>query len=298
MARPSKATVEYFPLVCKFSDSIEALENIYGNDGFVVWVKLLQKLGRSENHYIDLRTNAAWKLFYSIFKIDEFQVKNILDTLADLECIDKKLWEHKIIYSQNFVDGVTDAYRNRKYTPLSYDEILGLIGINDVRNSQEKGVSDVRNPISYVRNPQSKLKETKENKSKEYSLSSNEEKITEDEREILKNYVVKTCKALNPEAYIATLIKSGDYKRILENQKQKGKITATQGNKIKEDYPRVKDMHTAVAFVGKYGDYTDENHPPLVKEVMQRFKIRSYTHAVELQQEERKCQQNKNYNST
>lgn len=192
MARPSKATVEYFPLVCQFGDSIQAIENIYGNDGFVVWVKLLQKLGRSDNHYIDVRTNTAWKLFYSIFKIEEHVVLNILDTLAELNCIDSNLWEHKIIYSENFVKGVSDAYRNRKSELLPYESILGLVGVSDVRNPQGGIVSDVKNPVSDVRNPQSKLKETKEKEIKEDILLLNERTAngagnhTKEEEEIFK----------------------------------------------------------------------------------------------------------------
>lgn len=166
MARPSKATVEYFPLVCQFGDSIQAVENLYGNDGFVVWVKLLQKLGRSDNHYIDVRTNTAWKLFYSIFKIEEHVVLNILDTLAELECIDPELWEHKIIYSQNFVDGISDAYRKRKMEPITYKAIFELARVSGGRNPQYDVVSSGRNPVSGAGNPQSKLKETKVKESK------------------------------------------------------------------------------------------------------------------------------------
>lgn len=301
MARPSKATVEYFPLVCQFGYSIQAVENLYGNDGFVVWVKLLQKLGRSENHYIDLRTNPAWKLFYSIFKVEEHVVLNILDTLAELGSIDKKLWEHKIIYSQNFVNGIADAYRNRKSVLLSYEDILRLVGVSDVRNPQEREVSDINNPVSDVRNPQSKLKETKEKEIKEYSLSLNSEDVTiisESEREILKNYILKNCKAHNVDAYLTQLLKSGDYRRILVEEMQKKKVSAAKQSTINEDIMKVKDKYTALAFIGKYGDFTDENHPALVKNIMTLYHISSYTEATQLMQEELKCRQRESYNST
>lgn len=168
MARPIKATVDYFPCDCQFTDSIKAVENLFGNNGFVVWIKTLQKLGRTDYHVIDVRQTTQWKLFYSLFRIDETEVINILDTLADLGCIDKTLWENKIIYSENFVKRVSDAYRNRKNELLTYEQILATFGISDVRNSQEQNISNVRNSVSYVENTQTKLNKTKVNKEKIY----------------------------------------------------------------------------------------------------------------------------------
>lgn len=288
MARPSKATVEYFPLDCQFGDTMRAIEDIYGNDGFIVWIKLLQKLGRSENHFIDVRTNMAWKLFYSIFRLEESKVINILDSFAELGCIDKTLWEHKIIYSQNFVNRVSDAYRNRKIILMSYEEILSLVGVSDVRNPQENVVSYVKNPVSDVRNPQTKLNKSKVKEIKENSLSLIEEEITREERESLKLYALKKCNAKNPDAYVASLIKSGDYKQILQDIEHKKDAPKAKELNIQADYEKVTDILTACAFIGKYGDYTDEKHPDLVRNVMKKFNITSFSDATKKQYEESK----------
>lgn len=288
MARPSKATVEYFPLDCQFGDTMRAIEDIYGNDGFIVWIKLLQKLGRSENHFIDVRTNMNWKLFYSIFKLEETKVINILDSFAELGCIDKTLWENKIIYSQNFVNRIADAYRKRKIVLMTYEDILEHFGISDGRNPQEQVVSDVKNPVSDVGNPQIKLKESKVKESKEYSLSLIEEKLTREEREILKLYSLKECNAKNPDAYVASLIRSGDYKRILQDIEQKKDDRKTSELNMQVDFKKVTTLLTACAFIGKYGDYTDEKHPDLVREIMKKFGITSFSDATQKQYEEMK----------
>ena len=69
MARKNKNIVDYFPLPCVFSDSITAIEDMFdNNDGFVVWVKLLQKLGRSENHFVDCRNTVQRKIFFQSLK--------------------------------------------------------------------------------------------------------------------------------------------------------------------------------------------------------------------------------------
>ena len=163
MSRPEKNTVEYIPLDCQFSDSITALENIYGNDGFVVWVKLLQKLGRTENYIIDVRNNIKWSLFYSLFRLNEEKVIDILNFLANLECINPFLWNKRIIYSENLVKRISGVYRKRKYELKNINTILEEMGVMDVGNL----IPDTENLISDVGNTQSKVKESKVKESKE-----------------------------------------------------------------------------------------------------------------------------------
>jgi len=134
MARPVKATVTYFPLDCEFSDSLKIIENLFGNDGFVLWVKLLQKLGRSEYHYIDLRNTAKWKLFYTEIRLNEDLCLQILNELSELDCINKSLWKEKIIYSENFIKRIEDAYKRRREKLLSINELCQLLGISVSNN--------------------------------------------------------------------------------------------------------------------------------------------------------------------
>ena len=163
MPRPTKATVDYFPLDCKFGDTITALENIYGNDVFVIWIKTLQKLGQSNHHYIDVRSKAQWTLFYSRFKIDESRVREIFNNLAELDCIDKDLWSAGVIYSTNFVERIKDVYKTRIVQLMTRDEILRKIITPESPEQKDVGVSSIKNPINDKRNPQTKLNYTKVN---------------------------------------------------------------------------------------------------------------------------------------
>lgn len=141
MARPSKCTVDYFPHYCDHGKTIFTIESIYGNDGYCFWFKLLEILGKSNQHYYDLNKKENVHYLCARTKMEEEKVFKILDLLADLEAIDSKLWKKRIIWSQNFVEGVKDAYRNR---------------IVDVPNKPGN------NTVSDVRKPQSKVKEIKE----------------------------------------------------------------------------------------------------------------------------------------
>lgn len=187
MARPKKAVVEYFPLVCKWGDSIRYIEDTYGIDGFVCWVKLLQKLGRTEYHYFDWKDIKQRKILCREMKLDERLVTQILDELSEFECIDEELWRQEIIFSEKFVESVKDAYKDRVLNPLFKKDIIKLLlEKNRFSNisSSGNGVSssgyslDNQNEVvSSSGNPQSKLKETIENEIKEKETSSNEPQI-------------------------------------------------------------------------------------------------------------------------
>jgi len=160
MARPTKAIVDYFPMDCAMSDSLKIIESKFGNDGFAFWVKLLQKLGRTENHFIDCRNISKWKLLSAEMLVDEDKCMQILKELSELGCIDSEMWNNKIIFSQKFINGLADVYKRRNVNLLQKNDICKLLSICSWVN-----VSD--NPQNVDSNPQSKLNNTKQDKSKE-----------------------------------------------------------------------------------------------------------------------------------
>jgi len=90
------------------------LEQRYGNDGYAFWFKLLEMLGQSEGHLLDLNEEANLEFLHAKTRQNEVFTLEILDLLARLGAIDKDLWQGKIVWSQNFVDGIADVYRNRR----------------------------------------------------------------------------------------------------------------------------------------------------------------------------------------
>jgi hypothetical protein len=150
MTRPRKQTVDYFPHSCNHGQTMFILEQRYGNDGYAFWFKLLELLGKAQGHYLDLEKIAALEFLASTTRVVPDICVEILNLLARLEAIDPELWESKIIWSDNFVNGITDAYRNRVLeTPMRPDNLRKKPPIS---------------PVSDGDNPQIKLKESKENK--------------------------------------------------------------------------------------------------------------------------------------
>lgn len=149
MARPQKRTVDYFPHHCSHGKTMFIIEQKFGNDGYAFWFKLLEMLGRNDGHVIDVRNEAEWEYLISVTRVDDQTCEDILNLLAKLQAIDPELWENRIIWCQNFVDGIKDAYRYR----TSETPIRPSI---PYKKPTSTGVSDIRNP-------ETKVKETKVN---------------------------------------------------------------------------------------------------------------------------------------
>ena len=114
--RKNKYTVDYFPHYCRGQESktMFILENKFGLIGYAVWYKTLELLGKTENHHIDLRDDTDLLFLVSKLKISEDKFIEIYDLLAKLDAIDLDLWNNKIIFSDNFVSNIEDAYVRRK----------------------------------------------------------------------------------------------------------------------------------------------------------------------------------------
>lgn len=156
MARPQKQTVDYFPHDAKASegDTLTILQSQFGNDGYAFWFKLLEKISSSENHVIDCRNPRKWQLLLAKTSASEEKGSAIMNLLCELEAIDAQLWrESRIIWCQNLVDNIADAYKNRN-RPVPERPIF----------TTDNSISSRKNPISSAGNPQTKLNETKLNK--------------------------------------------------------------------------------------------------------------------------------------
>ena len=151
MARPKKQTVDYFPHMCNHKKTIYILEQKYGNNGYAFWFKLLEMLGSAEGHYLDLSDDTAWEFLQAKTQLDDSLCTEILTLLAKLDAIDAELWSAKVVWSQNFVDGISDVYRNRRVEippkPSFY-----------IQKPDKEEVSTDEKPQSKVK--ESKVKET------------------------------------------------------------------------------------------------------------------------------------------
>lgn len=111
--RPEKNTVDYFQHDCLPKGTLKILESKWRNDGYAFWYKLLETLGMSDGHYLNLNEKAKIILLSSKMLLDNKTCTEILDTLSELDAIDPDLWEHKIIWCDNFVKRISHLYVKR-----------------------------------------------------------------------------------------------------------------------------------------------------------------------------------------
>ena len=122
MSRPYKTTVDYFPHYCSSGKTLFTLQNQYGNDGYAFWFKLLELLGATVGHYYDYNKPSSWRFLLAKTSVSEEVAISIIDTLIDLNAIDRELAANKVIWSQNFIDNLADVYKRRQIAlPLRPD---------------------------------------------------------------------------------------------------------------------------------------------------------------------------------
>jgi hypothetical protein len=143
LSRPIKKGVEYFPHVCTHGRTIYILEQRWGNDGYAFWFKLLELLGSTEGHVLDIRNATTREFLAAKTHLSAEQCYEILNLLADLEAIDQELWrEHNVIWCQNFVDHLEPVYRKRHTEtptkPSFRDENISIAEVSVAESTQRK----------------------------------------------------------------------------------------------------------------------------------------------------------------
>ncbi len=113
MARKPKNIVDYFPHGVNNGAKMQYIEDKYRNDGYATWYKLLEYLGKSNNHYVDLNKKVNVLFLVGYCKVNEKTLFEIINDLVDLEEFDRELWEKGILWNQSFVDSISGVYSKR-----------------------------------------------------------------------------------------------------------------------------------------------------------------------------------------
>jgi hypothetical protein len=153
MARPKKETVDYFPHFCNHGKTMMILESKWGNDGYAFWFKLLEVLGNTRLHAVDMNCQITAEFLYAKTRLDEETATSVLDILAKCGAIDADLWINKIIYSPSFVSNISDAYTHRKGflpTETLVKESFGLNKSTNESKVNETRVNEITTPPKEV----------------------------------------------------------------------------------------------------------------------------------------------------
>ncbi len=192
------------------------LESKWGNDGYAAWFKILERLGESDNHVLDVNDPAEFSYLAAYCRVTTETLTDILNECSALNAIDRDFWRKKLIYSQNFVNRVRDAYRKRT-NKLPSDEKLRsqYLGFpaeetpNPAEDTPQNEVSGVSNPQrEREREREREIKGKKESKKKKASTQNFEKFWEVYPKKQSKGDAEKAFNAINPDELLMEKILS------------------------------------------------------------------------------------------
>lgn len=242
MARPQRNTVEYFPHPVTHGKKMSYLEKKYKNDGYATWFKILEELGNTDYHYLDLSDDVQLMFLSDRCLVTETMLIDIINDLIRLKEFDKELWDSsKILFNEKFTESIKDAYKKRTNECISKNSLrilldsLGILKLPKGNRKPQKSKSEG------VKKPQSKVKETKVDKTKEKK----EEKIArkKDFSDTLKPFLEKYGNELLNNFYSYWTQDAQNSKTKMLFEVQKGwSISHRLSTWKKKDFDKPKDF--------------------------------------------------------
>ena len=169
MVRPKSNTVMYFAhdVDASTSKTLTVIQNTFGNAGYAFWYKLLEWLGgASEDHSYNARDIADLEFITNRCGSDIETGTKILQKLADVGAIDTVLWDHRIIWCQNFIDRLEELYKRRSRSlPIKPSYCNNNCHHKGVIVENEGGIV-TNTGVTVTETPQSKVNKSKGEKSK------------------------------------------------------------------------------------------------------------------------------------
>ncbi|MFK8059099.1 MAG: DUF4373 domain-containing protein [Polaribacter sp.] len=162
MARPQKNKVEYFPHPVTHGKKMSYMEKKYGNDGYAVWFKILEELGNTDFHYLNLSDEIQIMFLSDRCLVSEERLLDIISDLIKLKEFDLSLWnDNNILFSPKYVDSIKDAYAKRTNECINEKSILLLLESLGVRKPLKSKHKPNKCDSEGVIKPQTILEETK-----------------------------------------------------------------------------------------------------------------------------------------
>ena len=121
--------MDFFPFFVKDGRTLFILESKYGCKGTGFFTNVLRFLCLTPDHHycISAVRNSDAMYFFSKLHCDEEAGIDMLNIMAETGKINKNLWlQKKIIYCEDLVNSLVEAYRRRENKPLTIDQISAI----------------------------------------------------------------------------------------------------------------------------------------------------------------------------
>lgn len=168
MARPKRYNVDYFPHYISDGKKMFVIESKHGNDGYSCWFKILETLAKSDNHFVNCNDEMNMMYLAAKCRVSIDKLTEIIDDLCKLGEIDEILWnQSKVIWSDKFVESISDAYSKRSNNCITKMELITDFKRLGIPIPLFDDVSDPVNGLKGDVNPQSKVEYSKGKDNKE-----------------------------------------------------------------------------------------------------------------------------------
>lgn len=223
MARQQRNDVDYFPHPVNHGKKMFYIRQKFGNDGYVIWMMLLENLGKADNHYLYLNDEIQLMYLSSEMMVDSNKLLEVIEVLVKFDEFDSELWESKILFNQKFNESISDAYKKRSNDIITRNQLLDLLSAKGILNESKLPRKRSKLPSKGSENTQSKVKESKvKNSKEENNIPPLDEFI---QHALSKNSNLDTNSIqLKYEAWIENGWKDGNNKKIVN---WKSKLTNT-----------------------------------------------------------------------
>ncbi|QQS59661.1 DUF4373 domain-containing protein [Candidatus Peregrinibacteria bacterium] len=182
--------------------TLYTLEKRYGNDGYAFLFKVLEALGKSENHFIDCRNPADWEFLLAITNVSEVIAEEMMKLLTTLGTFDEELWSSRIIFSANFIENLKNVYERRKRKCMQKSDICEQLQLKCSPKPDSSEISGAENTQSKVK--RSEVKESKADifAQKDFAREDNQKMTQADFKEFWDSYPKKRSKQKAQEKFL------------------------------------------------------------------------------------------------
>lgn len=206
MARPERRDVDYFPFYVKDGKTLFILEGKYGCKGTGFFTNVMRFLCSTPDHHFQIRDMADQLYFFTKCHCDEESGLDMLSIMANTGKICADMWvSYRVIVSEDLLNSISEAYRNRKKSIITLDQIKVSYVDNKVSNvsySRKTGITEVDNP-------QSKVKKSKVNNKKPLTVWPDGFVLTDHLKELAKQYIPEHLIETEWEAFKAYSLSNG-----------------------------------------------------------------------------------------
>jgi hypothetical protein len=106
---------------------MELLKNNYGKDGFAVFFRLMERLVKTQDHFITLNDESELIYLESICRVSIEQLHNIVKECVRIKFFDSIIFEkYNLLWNEEFYESIKGTYKQRKNKPLSKSVIIEL----------------------------------------------------------------------------------------------------------------------------------------------------------------------------